>query len=597
MQIITVHGIRRGNRWYENLPNMKGVIDYNIDIQYFDYGFFSLKQFLSKKEREKIILKFCNFYDNIVNDPVNNPPCIVAHSFGTYIVYQAMKKYDVIRFDKIIFCGSILNSKTDFRSLIANKQFRNLKNDHGELEWFLKYTRLLIDKDCGKAGKIGFRDIPADKKIYITNDQSYKSHSDYFLPLNMEINWINYLTSELSKFDYNKEILKHTIIDRIYDNINFTKEILEVNSIQFSARIDKKGNYFAKYVKKAINQTEKNIDHVFFTTTGDGIHSAEEMDFISYDSQNNKLDFDIINDFNNKKTFKIFLNSPIKPKESLETKWYFCWYNTMNLKYGDTDHWSFSNIRNIEILLNFPFELKRPKIYVINKKRVVEELMPTAKIETDSTCTYTLKYDNINNNDGGVFYYEGLLNKNFHVNYKRNKEHEFFLNGNKNQFTITQASDSEISKIYDIELQIEHSNAASEETLLNRIKMFNEGFMVAKHKKGKIFGYIECVIWNEKKFDTFKEISNFPMHFNINGNSLYIIFLAVEKPFRRNGIAQKLIEEVEVVAKRHSISTIRLVAKDKLVDYYSKFGYKVIKELPHFLENKPYQSVFMEKKI
>ncbi|WP_406824127.1 GNAT family N-acetyltransferase [Pedobacter sp. KACC 23697] len=595
MKIITVHGIRRTNRWYENLPTFQEAKDHNLEILYFDYGYFSFWKFVRKKHREKILEKFCSFYSENIKDN-KFPPSVVAHSFGTYIVYQAMKKYDVIKFDKIIFCGSILNEKTDFRPMIKNKQFAVLKNDHGSLEWFLKYTRRIIDKDCGKAGKVGFTDIPLDNINFIQNYESYKSHSEYFLPMHMKENWMKFFINGLSKFSYNHELLRPNIIDRIYENIELTAEPFLVNSISFFARIDTDGNYFAKYTKEGVNESNTTIEFLKFTTTADGFHDANIMNFLAYDKDNKKLNALIEKDINHQKVFKIYLNNPVKFKESINIKYYFCWYKTMNLK-GDTDHWSIKNIRNINISLNFPRELLLPKILIIKNKNVIDQLIPNKKIERDNTYTYFAKYENLDNNDGAVFYFENSVNDSI-LQEKKTKNSEFSIRGRKDNYFITKAADNDIKNIYNIEIDIEHGNAASEETLNNRRKMFNDGFLVVKQRKNnKIVGYIETVIWNEKKFEKFEEISNFPLHFNINGSSLYVIFIAVDKGFRRMGIATRLLAEVENIAKRNNVSVIRLVAKDQVLSLYEKMDYKQIEELPNFLKGKVYKSILMEKRI
>ena len=94
--------------------------------------------------------------------------------------------------------------------------------------------------------------------------------------------------------------------------------------------------------------------------------------------------------------------------------------------------------------------------------------------------------------------------------------------------------------------------------------MFSEGFLVVK-KQQKVIGYIETIIWNEKPFNTFQEISNFPLHFNINGDTLYIIFIAVISQYRKNGIGKKLVTEIENLAREYKLKRVSLVAKDDLI--------------------------------
>ena len=76
--------------------------------------------------------------------------------------------------------------------------------------------------------------------------------------------------------------------------------------------------------------------------------------------------------------------------------------------------------------------------------------------------------------------------------------------------------------------------------LVSGISMQLTDLQKCNKSNDKIYGYIESVIWNQKPFNTFLEISNFPMHYNIKGDSLYIIFLAVEKKYRKKGFATKL---------------------------------------------------------
>ena len=112
MKVFTVHGIRRKHRWYENFEVLEGIKKNKIEILKFDFGYFTLWDFIRKSKREEIIDKFCAFYsEKMLNSTVL--PCAIGHSFGTYILFKAMQKYDVIKFDRIIFCGSILNSEID----------------------------------------------------------------------------------------------------------------------------------------------------------------------------------------------------------------------------------------------------------------------------------------------------------------------------------------------------------------------------------------------------------------------------------------------------------------------------------------------------
>lgn len=318
------------------------------------------------------------------------------------------------------------------------------------------------------------------------------------------------------------------------------------------------------------------------------------MNFLSFDSENNHHHISIENDANHLKIFKIKLDSPIAAKQSVHLKNYFCWYKTIRTKTGDTDHWNIKNIYNVNFSINFPSELISPRIYEINDKLLIGHLTPIEKIEKNGTATYYFNYVNKKNIDGLIFYFEGIQKSKSIVSKKTT---EFSILGRKDKYVIDRALKKDIKEIYKIEVGIDHGNAATEDTLINRQAMFGDGFLVVKNKNNKIVGYIESVIWNEKQFNEFSDISNFPMHFNINGDTLYVIYVAVEQSFRKKKIGTRLLNEIESVARQYGVKKISLVAKDDLHLFYSKIGFSKVRDLPNFLKGRPCKSILMEKRI
>jgi ribosomal protein S18 acetylase RimI-like enzyme len=594
MKIVAVHGIQQENKWYETLQAMEKVKEEKLTILPYNYGYFSGFKFSRKSKRQNIVDGFAKFYsDNFKSN--ESLPSVIAHSFGTAVIFHAMDQYDVIKFDTIILCGSILNSKIDLRKYFNSGQIKHIVNDCGDREWFVKFSWLL-SREYGQLGKIGFQDIPPQFKDCILNRQSQKSHSDYFLPKNMEVNWIDYLLKLNNKLVYDHRILRKDVIDRVYKK-SFNGEF-EINNIQFNARIDRDGNYYAKYHAKGINNSNKSIENYLFTTSADGIHDISTMNFRIYDEDNNILLYDIIEDFNHNKIIKIRFNSNVTHKTHIDQRVYFCWYNTINLDKGDTDHWNVQNIRNVSIQLNFPRQLKSAKFISVINYKLKESISATHIQEIDNSHTYSLIYVNDKNVDGFIFYFEGQSDDNIKHNAYRPFMPSQIVLGKKKVVHCEIAKLEDISKIYRIETEIEHSNAATEDTLRKRLLMFNDGFLVIKDRKNnQILAYIETLIWNDKDFVTFEEISNFPIHYNIRGTSLYIIFLATSKSYRKKGFGTKLLKEIENQAKQFGVKLITLVAKDDLVSFYSKLGFKEDKTLPDFLANRDYKSVKMKKEL
>lgn len=584
MKVITIHGIRKQEPWDEKFKELPIWKDSNVEVINFDYGYFGLRQFLTPWARKKVYKKFQEFYSTVINsgEPV---PSVICHSFGTKILYYSLKMYGVIKFDKVILCGSILNTKTDWHPFFESGQLTYLLNDFGTVDDVVTLSRFVM-RDCGNSGKKGFSKVPEKFRNSFHQKQNNFGHSDSFLPLHMTENWAKVLLPEKT-FKYEKRILRNEIIDRIYSNIGDDK--IEYSKISYKARIDEKGNYFATYQKNGVNKSGNQLAKYKVITTADSTSSIGDMYFQCYDEKENKLSVSENEDYAQNKSFFVHFDEIVNNNEDFSITYQFRWKETISGK-GDTDHFEIRNARNITVVLNFKTKLKGAKYFIVKNRTIVSELKAFYTTERDSTHTYGLQYENAENSDGIIFYFEGseiLNNKTMRLLQQRKSL-------STEDIEVSKCNPENIRDIYKIEVSVEHSNAATEITLKQRLSMFNDGFLIAKYK-GQIAGYLESLIWNYREFDRFQEIKNFPIHYDPNGDEMYIIFLAVKEEYRKKGIAKRLLKDIEDVARKYDINCIKLVAKDDLVNFYKKAGYRDIRELPDFLEGKVYKSVLMLK--
>lgn len=589
MQIITIHGIRRQTKWYDEFKKLPHWENTGVKIENFEYGYFTMVQFLIPHYRRKVLREFQIYYSQNFNP--NYPPNLICHSFGTYIFYSSIKKYKSIKFNKVILCGSILSRKIDWTSFFEANQVKYLLNDFGKLDSVVKFSSLII-RECGTSGQKGFLKVPEMYYNCFHQRDNYYEHSDYFLPLNMQENWAKLFIPEKRFFNYKKDILRTEIIDRIYKNI--CNENIEYSLVEYFGRIDERGNYFAHYLKRGINRSVSDLNELILTTTADSTNTEEDMWFKACDINGKKIDANIKNDGMQNKTFIISFPESIKKDEEFGVQYHFRWKETINIVNGDTDHFEIRDARDCTIRLNFTCALKSPRFFIVKDRNIVDEITPSHKTEKDKTTTYLTNYRNVSNNDGMIFYFEGG-NIPKHTNKKlRLPVHGKKNSTNQDKITITKCLPELIKDVYKIELGIEFGNAASEITLKQRLGMFQDGFLVAQ-QGNELIGYIESVIWEDREFETFEEIKNFPLHYNVNGDTLYIIFLGVKETKRKNGVGKRLIEACEKVAIKYGVKKIKLVAKDDLLHYYKKFGFSEVRELPYFLEERNYKSVLMIK--
>lgn len=179
--VITAHGICTPAKWQKSIADAL----WPIRTKAYDYGYYGLHRFLSRRSNDRMVDRFYEFYSHVVREHADTidlsnfkkRPSIIAHSFGTYIVANAMLKFDKIKFDKVIFCGSILPRDFDLSTLFRRDQVGLLRNDFGIKDFWCRAVGTFVPQ-TGSSGRDGFnfRSKRLQQKKF-----PYHKHSDYFL--------------------------------------------------------------------------------------------------------------------------------------------------------------------------------------------------------------------------------------------------------------------------------------------------------------------------------------------------------------------------------------------------------------------------------
>jgi pimeloyl-ACP methyl ester carboxylesterase len=144
-----------------------------------------------------VVDSFCKFYSEIESDlkeridtsTLSKRPSLVAHSFGTYVIGNALLKYDDIVLDKLILCGSILPTDFDWGLILDRCQVNYILNDYGVEDNWSKLAKYFIP-DSGDSGANGF---PLKSGIIRQERRVFFRHSDYFKRSHMKNNWAPFL--------------------------------------------------------------------------------------------------------------------------------------------------------------------------------------------------------------------------------------------------------------------------------------------------------------------------------------------------------------------------------------------------------------------
>ena len=176
--LLTVHGVETLGQWQEEIsPSFDGIDGLHHEPH--KYGVFRVYKILVPSYRKAQVRRFAELYDRWCKDNTIRPS-IIAHSFGTYIVAAALRRYPAMEFDSVILCGSIVANDYPWSKLIGEKVSRvrnELAAEDSVVKLFRsKLLRRLIP-GTGTSGVDGFTAPPAE----VSNEPSSYTHSEYFL--------------------------------------------------------------------------------------------------------------------------------------------------------------------------------------------------------------------------------------------------------------------------------------------------------------------------------------------------------------------------------------------------------------------------------
>lgn len=194
--IFGLHGIRTHAAWHRTLYEVLGNYAWQVRTERWTFGKFSILKFLSPWARSAKVKWFRQVYidetkDRRVQLSERDRPSIVAHSFGTYILGNAMLKYDWLRFDKVILCGSILPVDFPWDKLIERGQVNSVRNEHGVNDIWVRLVGWFIP-DTGSSGHSGFT---CEHQRFDQEKFDFE-HSEYFDYGHMEAKWLPFLQTQ-----------------------------------------------------------------------------------------------------------------------------------------------------------------------------------------------------------------------------------------------------------------------------------------------------------------------------------------------------------------------------------------------------------------
>jgi len=171
---MIVHGIRDHGFWTPKLARrLQGLADQNPQITCravtSSYGFFPMGPFLSRTARLRRVEWFMDQYVEFRACFPQARISFIGHSNGTYLLARALELCPALRFEAVVFAGSVVRPNYDWRTPLGRGQVQRVLNYVATRDLivaaFPKFLGRLRVFDLGSAGHDGFRDEPPVQNV------------------------------------------------------------------------------------------------------------------------------------------------------------------------------------------------------------------------------------------------------------------------------------------------------------------------------------------------------------------------------------------------------------------------------------------------
>ncbi|WP_103972092.1 hypothetical protein [Pectobacterium versatile] len=223
--LITIHGIRTNGKWQAELSNE--VKEYSREFTHIEvnYHFFDLVSFSIPFLRKRKINIVSKRVINAIENNKGKEIYIIAHSFGTLILLNALRNNECL-LKRVILCGSPLKSSYEIEHISRYAEL--VINECGTRDYVLVAARCFL-LGLGDAGRVGFSKNNDDKFI---NRYHSGYHSSYFEKDNQGVSfanryWLPIITSDFypNHVDSRKNYLGEDALDLIIKLLDVMKPI------------------------------------------------------------------------------------------------------------------------------------------------------------------------------------------------------------------------------------------------------------------------------------------------------------------------------------------------------------------------------------
>ena len=241
--LLTIHGIRTHGRWQNLLIEEVRKYSRSFVRAEVKYGFFDILSFSVPWLRQRKARQAAQEVREILIDNSDKEIYVVAHSFGTLVLSEALKSISLSnKINRIILCGSPLAHNYNIDHMVRNSHL--LINDCGTRDVILVAAKTLL-LGLGEAGRVGFRRsnsatflnryFTGGHSLYFEMPDNQRSFAEkYWLPLFLE-------DSDPPLIDQRQSFIGEDIADLVIKIMAICKPLLYVGVLFAAVGLAAKG--------------------------------------------------------------------------------------------------------------------------------------------------------------------------------------------------------------------------------------------------------------------------------------------------------------------------------------------------------------------
>ncbi len=162
--VFVIHSIRDTGYWTQKVAARVRYLGKSCNRKFATetstYGYFAMLPFLLPLvRRRKVEWLMDQYTENLALYP-KATFSFVGHSNGTYLLYNALKKYPACKFKHVVFAGSVVSTGFDVNRFIREGRIKKFSNFIATSDWvvaiFPKAFQTLRLQDIGSGGVDGF---------------------------------------------------------------------------------------------------------------------------------------------------------------------------------------------------------------------------------------------------------------------------------------------------------------------------------------------------------------------------------------------------------------------------------------------------------